>query len=82
MLSSQSDTEGGEVVQEVVDRVHTDWAEAEEHEVFVPSFPVLSGKHLAASVARGNEFFHGKVANCAGLPWASGRWEPSDTRLR
>ncbi|MGI9466405.1 MAG: cytochrome c [Rubripirellula sp.] len=72
ILSSQSDTEGGEVVQEVVDRVHTDWAEAEEHEVFVPSFPVLSGKQLAASVARGNEFFHGKVANCAGCHGPAG----------
>ena len=66
VLSSRDDTEGGEVVQEVVDRVHKDWAEAEKYQVDVPVFTELSGEQLAASVARGNEFFHGKIANCAG----------------
>jgi mono/diheme cytochrome c family protein len=32
----------------------------------VPSFAELSGEQLADSVARGNDLFHGKVANCAG----------------
>ena len=72
MLSSQSGTEGGEVVQDVVGRVHTDWAEAEEHEVVVPYFPELSGEQLAASVTRGKAFFHGKVANCAGCHGPAG----------
>ena len=66
ILSSQSDTEGGQVVQEVMDRVHKDWEEANSHEVAVPSFAELSGEQLAASVARGSDFFHGQVANCAG----------------
>ena len=72
VLSSRDDTEGGEVVQGVVERVHKDWADAEEHEVAVPSFMELSGEKLAASVARGNEFFHGKVANCAGCHGPAG----------
>ena len=72
MLSSQSGTEGGQVVQDVVGRVHTDWAEAEEHEVVVPYFPELSGEQLAASVTRGKAFFHGKVANCAGCHGTAG----------
>lgn len=72
ILSSQGDTEGGQVVQELVDRVHEDWAEAEQYEVAVPSFPELSGEQLVASVARGKEFFHGKVANCAGCHGPAG----------
>ncbi len=71
-LSSQRDTEGGQVVQESLDRVHQDWAEAEQYEVAVPSFPELSGEQLAASIARGKEFFHGKVANCAGCHGPAG----------
>ena len=72
ILSSQGDTEGGQVVQELVDRVHEDWAEAEQYEVAVPSFPELSGEQLVASVAKGKEFFHGKVANCAGCHGPAG----------
>lgn len=72
ILSSQGDTEGGQVVQELVDRVHEDWAEAEQYEVAVPSFPELFGEQLVASVAKGKEFFHGKVANCAGCHGPAG----------
>ena len=72
LLSSQGGTEGGLVVQEVVDRVHKDWAEAEQYEVVVPSFPELSGEELVASITRGKEFFHGKVANCAGCHGPAG----------
>ncbi len=66
VLTSQGNTEGAEVVQQVVDRVHADWADAEQHQVAVPSFAELSGEQLADSIARGNDLFHGKVANCAG----------------
>ena len=65
-LNSTNETEGGEVVQQVLERVHSDWAEAAGQEVSVPAFADLSGKKLTASIARGKGFFHGKVANCAG----------------
>lgn len=71
-LNSRNATEGGEVVQEVLDRVHSDWADAGKHEVKVPPFAELAGEDLAASVARGKAFFHGQIANCAGCHGPAG----------
>ena len=71
-LTTQGNTEGSKAVRGVVDRVHADWTEAEEHEVAVPLMDKLSGERLAASIARGSEFFHGQVANCAGCHGPAG----------
>ena len=71
-LDSRNEGEGGEVVHDVLERVHADWAKTQDHEVPVPSFSDLTGKALAASIARGKEVFHGKVANCAGCHGPSG----------
>jgi mono/diheme cytochrome c family protein len=65
-LASKASTEGGEVVQQVVDRVHAGWAEAAENEVAAPAMAELKSDELADSVKRGKEFFHGRIANCVG----------------
>ncbi len=65
-LTSDSSTEGGQVVQQVMDRVHAGWAAADENEVPVPAMAALKGVELAESVQRGKNLFHGKIANCAG----------------
>ena len=65
-LTSDASTEGGQVVQQVMDRVHAGWAAAAEQEVAVPAMAVLEGVELAESVERGEILFHGKIANCAG----------------
>jgi len=71
-LSSRRESEGGEVVQDVLDRVHTDWVKAAEHQVVVPPFAEFSGEALTASIARGKALFHGQIANCAGCHGPAG----------
>jgi len=65
-LTSDASTEGGQVVQQVMDRVHAGWASAAENQVAVPAMAVPEGVKLAESVERGKLFFHGKIANCVG----------------
>jgi mono/diheme cytochrome c family protein len=60
------DTDGAAVVREIVAEVTAQWADAGSSVVAVPEFPSLQGEQLAASIARGEELFHGQIANCVG----------------
>lgn len=73
-LTVESGTEGSEVVSNVLNRVARDWGQSRKSEV--PStYRELEGEPLAASISRGEEIFHGPIANCVGChgPGGNGR---------
>jgi len=73
-LSLDSSSEGGEVVGNVVKRVGTDWAQAVS--VSTPDdWAELEGESLSAAIARGEEIFHGPIANCVGCHGPGGNGE-------
>ena len=67
-----SETEGGEVVEQTVQRIVQQWATADTQTVIVPEVPNLEGEALRASIERGKKFFHGPIANCVGCHGAQG----------
>ena len=71
-LSSSDDTEGGEVVAEIVDRVHGDWVEGSAGEIDVLPMPDLTSEARDASIQRGKAIFHGPIANCVGCHGPAG----------
>ncbi|TWU57349.1 cytochrome c [Rubripirellula reticaptiva] len=74
-LAASGETDGAEVVAEVLDRVVGDWIAAPEQVVAVTDPDSLGGESLAESIARGNEIFHGKIANCVGCHGPGGNGE-------
>lgn len=60
------ETDGAMVVREIVAEVTAQWAAADSSVVDVPEFPSLQGDALAASIQRGEDLFHGPIANCVG----------------
>jgi mono/diheme cytochrome c family protein len=71
-LDHASDTEGSQVVDEILSEVATSWSEASEHVVSVPTWTPLGGQALQDSVQRGNDIFHGQIANCVGCHGPAG----------
>ena len=63
---SGSQSDGAAVIRDVVQEVSTAWAEAGTSVVSVPAWEDLRGDSLEASVERGQELFHGQIANCVG----------------
>ena len=72
VLTSVQSTEGGEVVEEVVDRVNADWQAAVNRTDQTPTMPELKGESLAESIASGKDIFHGQIANCVGCHGPAG----------
>lgn len=71
-IAYPGDSIGGEVVTEIVRRVADQWALADTRSVLIPDRPDLAGDDLQASVDRGKQLFHGKIANCVGCHGADG----------
>ncbi|QDT02489.1 Cytochrome c [Rubripirellula lacrimiformis] len=65
-LAANGDSEGAQVAAEVLDRVVSQWRAAPDQVVSVPPMPVIDGSQLAESIQRGDQIFHGKIANCVG----------------
>jgi mono/diheme cytochrome c family protein len=74
-LNHSGQSEGAEVVLEIVSRVDAMWQDAESNVVQVPAFPTLEGQPLQQSILQGKEIFHGKVANCVGCHGRDGNGE-------
>ncbi|MGB7326455.1 MAG: cytochrome c [Rubripirellula sp.] len=74
-LAASGETDGAEVVAEVLGRVVGDWIAAPEQVVAVAEPELLGGQSLAESIERGNEIFHGKIANCVGCHGPGGNGE-------
>lgn len=71
-LRYPSETEGGDVVVDAVQRIALQWARADQQPVAVPEPVTLEGESLQASVERGKKIFHGQIANCVGCHGAEG----------
>ncbi len=71
-LDHDSDTEGREVVDEILSEVAMSWVEASEQVVSVPTWTPLEGQALQDSIARGKNIFHGQIANCVGCHGPAG----------
>ncbi|TWU59360.1 Cytochrome c [Rubripirellula tenax] len=74
-LAARGETEGADVVKEVLERVIGDWTSASGQVVTVPEPDAIDGAAIAESIARGNEIFHGKIANCVGCHGPGGNGE-------
>ena len=64
LLTTEGDTEGRQVVEEVLGQVVGRWQAAKS--VPTPPWESLTGDELRESIARGREIFHGPIANCVG----------------
>jgi mono/diheme cytochrome c family protein len=75
-----SGEEAAEVIQDVLHRVASSWAEADLEVVPVPPPPELDEPQWVESVRRGQELFHGQVTGCAGChgPGGNGQVETLD----
>lgn len=71
-LSTESGSEGAEVVRAVLNRVTGDWSAPIEAAV-PEDWRALEGESMTASIARGEEIFHGPIANCVGCHGKSGK---------
>jgi mono/diheme cytochrome c family protein len=69
-----ADTDGSQVVDEIVLRVVNSWREAPTAVIPVPAATALQGQELEQSIGRGKGFFHGPIVNCVGChgPGGSG----------
>lgn len=72
-LSGDRSNEGGEVVREVVNKVVESWRNARQETVAAPGWEELRGPAYSVSVGRGQEIFHGPIANCVGCHGKNGR---------
>ena len=71
-LTATGDSEGSQVVQEILSGVAASWRDADSHVVPVPSWTALEGQAYEDSVSRGKDLFHGPIANCVGCHGAAG----------
>jgi mono/diheme cytochrome c family protein len=69
-LSTGNQTEGGQVVIDVVSTVAAAWQTAAT--IPVPAWEPLDGSLHAESVQRGKDIFHGQIANCVGCHGPAG----------
>lgn len=65
-LAATGQSEGASVVTEILARVAGQWNEAGSQVVPVPPAKPMDAAELAESIRRGDEIFHGKIANCQG----------------
>lgn len=70
-LSVEQGSDGAEVVRQVVNRVVDGWVDAMPTPV-AAGWKDLDGEALSASIERGRELFHGRVANCVGCHGTEG----------
>lgn len=71
-LNHNAETEGSQVVDEILSDVATSWSEAQGRVVSVPTWTPLAGQALQESVQRGKDIFHGPIANCVGCHGPAG----------
>jgi len=71
-LNHAVETEGSQVVDEILSDVAKSWSEAPERVVSVPTWTPLAGQALKESVQRGKDSFHGPIANCVGCHGPAG----------
>jgi mono/diheme cytochrome c family protein len=64
-LAAGGETEGGEVVGEVLAQVLAKWRQADDNLAPVGTWKVLEGPAAEASIRSGQEIFHGPIVNCA-----------------
>ncbi len=64
--SNQEGNPGEVIVSQVVAEVTRTWAMAPQYLVSVPEMETFTGEALNESIQRGQEIFHGQIANCAG----------------
>lgn len=80
-LAATGDTDGADVVRQIVARVGQDWHQADASVVDVPPATEGPSGSLAESIARGEEIFHGKIANCQGCHGPGGSGLAGDEAL-
>lgn len=71
-LNYAAETEGSQVVDEILSDVANSWGEAQGRAVSVPTWTPLAGQALQDSVQRGKDIFHGPIANCVGCHGPAG----------
>ena len=71
-FGAEATTEAGRLVEETIAEVLGEWRDALESRLEVEPMPELSAGAFAESVARGQQIFHGPVANCAGCHGPAG----------
>ena len=64
--SEDAKSEGTGAIEQVMGDVSAAWARADANVVAVPDEKVLDRSDLAASIDRGDDLFHGPIANCVG----------------
>ena len=74
-LTAVGDSEGGQAVRDILNRVVTRWHQADRSVVSVPQWTSLQGPSKQQSVDRGKEIFHGPIANCVGCHGPEGNGE-------
>jgi mono/diheme cytochrome c family protein len=71
-LNCAAETEGSQVVDEILLDVANSWGETQGRAVSVPAWAPLAGQALQGSVQRGKDIFHGPIANCVGCHGPAG----------